>query len=191
MILLSKTSQYALRAMDHLAHRPKEVWLPAMDLSREMEIPQTYLSKILRRLVEAKLLKSEKGHHGGFRLARSADKIRIGEILEALGENLTFRTCCLGWKKCNPKRQCPMHPVFAEFNELVLRWANEHTLASQATPPVLKRLPPRPRPVTKPLRAAKPRRIAAKIRRVTQSATRSRNVVRSPPKRKQRSTNRR
>ena len=69
---ISQTAEYALRAMSHLA-RPDAAAMRAIDLARATQVPVHYLSKVLRRLVDAGLLHSQKGHGGGFVLARRAD----------------------------------------------------------------------------------------------------------------------
>ena len=64
------------------------------DLAGPARVPGDYLSKILRKLVEARLLVSVKGHHGGFRLARPASGITLEEVLEAVGEWAGERNAC-------------------------------------------------------------------------------------------------
>jgi len=68
-MLLSQTAEYALRAMAWLATVSGDEPVRAVDLSSATGIPTHYLSKVLRRLVLANLLESQKGQGGGFSLS--------------------------------------------------------------------------------------------------------------------------
>ena len=85
-MVLSQTGQYALRAMTVLTALGPGATARTRDLAGPARVPGDYLSKILRKLVEARLLVSVKGHHGGFRLARPAGEITLEEVLEAVDE---------------------------------------------------------------------------------------------------------
>ena len=73
----TQTAEYALRAVTHMAMTKSGGPMRAADLSEAMGIPIHYLSKIMRRLVSAGLLESQKGHGGGFRFARDLSEIRL------------------------------------------------------------------------------------------------------------------
>ncbi len=83
-MVFSQAGRYALRIMAILAIQPEAALLRAKDLAESTRVPAAYLSKVLRRLTEAGLLLSKKGHHGGFRLARPASEIRLKDVLEAV-----------------------------------------------------------------------------------------------------------
>jgi len=99
------------------------------DLAGPARVPVDYLSKILRRLVEAKLLVSVKGHHGGFRLARPPSEITLAEILDAIDEGIDPDYCAFGFDRCDPKKPCPLHPVYSQLSEAVKLWSTRSTLA--------------------------------------------------------------
>jgi len=127
--LLSHTAEYALRAMAAIAASPPNVAARARDLAIETQVPVHYLSKVLRRLVEADLLVSQKGHQGGFRLARPASRIRFSEILAAMDPSSNERHCAFGWPVCDPKAPCPLHDSWAQLNDAFHEWARRSTLA--------------------------------------------------------------
>jgi DNA-binding IscR family transcriptional regulator len=62
--------------MSAIATLPSGKKIRASELARGAGIPAPYLSKILRRLVLAGLLLSQKGQRGGFSLARPAVESR-------------------------------------------------------------------------------------------------------------------
>lgn len=86
-------------------------------------IPDTYLSKILRRLVVAGLLESKKGRHGGFQLSRSADDISFQQVLQAVGSLPEVGVCIFGFGRCDIDNPCSLHTVWVKYVEHADRWA--------------------------------------------------------------------
>ncbi|MBC8105821.1 MAG: Rrf2 family transcriptional regulator [Anaerolineae bacterium] len=56
----------------------------AVQISESTGVPVEYLRKVLQRLTRARLVASERGRGGGFRLARPADRITLLNIVEAI-----------------------------------------------------------------------------------------------------------
>jgi Rrf2 family iron-sulfur cluster assembly transcriptional regulator len=128
-MLVSQTSEYALRAMAWLASAPPDEPVRSRDLAAGSGIPLHYLSKILRRLVLAELLVSQKGKRGGFVLARPPHEIRFLDILAAVDAYPTQGRCAFGWGECDELNPCAMHDIWSELNESILSWAANNTLA--------------------------------------------------------------
>jgi Rrf2 family protein len=126
---LSQTAEYALRTMAQLAIGDPHTPVTGKELARQTDIPSHYLSKLLRKLVVAGLLSSQKGHSGGFRLARPAAEIRLLDILNAVEAGPDLERCSFGWGKCDAAQPCPLHPVFVQLNEAIDMWASRRTLA--------------------------------------------------------------
>ena len=127
-MLLSQTSEYALRAMSWLASAPPDVPVRAKDLSQGSGIPPHYLSKILRRLVLAGLLVSQKGQGGGFVLARPPGEIRFIDILAAVDAYPSEGRCAFGWGACDETNPCPLHETWSQLNDTIHAWAATTTL---------------------------------------------------------------
>ncbi len=74
-------------------HRP----LKSTVLSSILSVSDSYLKKILRKLVLAGIITSTPGRDGGFRLARSVEEISVYDIYAALeGEECELKTSGLG-----------------------------------------------------------------------------------------------
>jgi Rrf2 family protein len=125
---LPQTAEYALRATAWLAARAEPSPVRAKELSEGTGIPLHYLSKILRRLVLADLLLSQKGHHGGFVLARPPGEISFREILTAVNGFPTPRRCSFGWGSCDKTKPCPLHEPWSEMADQFSEWASTTTL---------------------------------------------------------------
>ena len=126
---LPKVVEYALRSMAHLATKPMGSALSASNLSKETGIPNAFLSKVMRRLVLAKLVESRKGHGGGFSLTRAPSEIRFREILTAVDYDLDPERCAFGWDDCDAGAPCPLHPAWSLMKDSFADWANHTTLA--------------------------------------------------------------
>ncbi|MBV9122910.1 MAG: Rrf2 family transcriptional regulator [Planctomycetes bacterium] len=81
---LTRASSYALHAVMHMANQEKQKPIPSHLIARAQGIPERFLVKVLRPLVSARLLLSLPGPNGGYCLAKSANKVSILEILEAV-----------------------------------------------------------------------------------------------------------
>lgn len=97
MIRISKKADYAVFLMGQLAHttaredgeagtndapRPRPV--SAQDLAGHSTLNRSVVANLLKDLARAGLLTSERGVHGGYRLARSMDQITLKDILDAV-----------------------------------------------------------------------------------------------------------
>jgi len=128
-VILSQTAEYAIRAMTELALAPPGAYVPGKELATETHIPLPYLSKVMRRLVEAKLVEGVKGHHGGFRLAQAPDRITFSLILEAVDSGLDKTHCFYGFARCNSRKPCRLHHTFTALLDQVERWCHQTSLA--------------------------------------------------------------
>jgi len=77
----------ALHTLSHMAGEPDRVRTSA-DIADHAGTNPVVVRRVLGKLREAGLLSSEKGHAGGWRLAKSADKITFADVYLALDERL-------------------------------------------------------------------------------------------------------
>jgi Rrf2 family protein len=81
---LTRASSYALHALAYMAgQKTYDVPIASHKIAEARGIPERFLLKVLKPLVNARVLLSIKGPNGGYRLAKPADEISMLEILEA------------------------------------------------------------------------------------------------------------
>ena len=86
---LGHTTKYALEALAYLIRsHARDEWGQIADIAQSGAIPRKYLEQVLLDLKNAGLVESKKGQRGGYRLARSPDKITLGQVLEAVQGDL-------------------------------------------------------------------------------------------------------
>ena len=125
---LTLTAEYALRAMSYLALQPKGERVSVDILSKGTQVPTSYLSKVMRQLVNSKLVSAIKGHGGGFCLAHEPRVITYRKILQAVGYENPKATCVFGWGKCQDSKPCPMHESWKNLNHLFGKWCEDTSL---------------------------------------------------------------
>ena len=77
----------ALHTLSHLSSEPERVRTSA-DIADHAGTNPVVVRRVLGKLREAGLLSSEKGHAGGWRLAKSTESITLAEVYLALDEKL-------------------------------------------------------------------------------------------------------
>lgn len=125
---LSRTARYALRAAVRLARNGDER-IPAGELSRELDLPENYLSKTLHVLAREGVLDSIRGPGGGYRLASPPEEVSLLDVLEPFETIDANRECVLGRKECSEENPCPVHEEWKRVADRVAAFFRETTLA--------------------------------------------------------------
>ncbi len=132
---LSQTAEYALRAMACIVLKKDNRPVSSKVLARATGIPSHYLSKIMRKMVEAGLVASQKGHGGGFKLAKAPEKITFKMILETVDYRIEPDSCVFGWDECNNEEPCPLHNTWSHLKNSFQWWSENMTLQDVANNP--------------------------------------------------------
>ena len=78
---ISLKSEYALKAIFDLASQPQGTPVKIAEIARRQRVPQKFLELILAGLKQGGFVESRRGAEGGYRLARGAEQITVGEVL--------------------------------------------------------------------------------------------------------------
>jgi len=104
--MFSQTAEYALRAVAYLAEEgePRTV----AQIAAATKVPPSYLSKVMQSLARAGLVVSQRGLHGGFRLARPTDQLCVYDIVQAVDPIQRITKCPLDLPQ-HSKNLCKLH----------------------------------------------------------------------------------
>lgn len=127
--VISKTGEYALRAVLHILVEGKGSAMRANEIAQALGVPANYLSKTLHRLARAGILSSERGPRGGFRLARSPGALSLADVLRPLDPSQLECSCLLGLPRCSDEDPCPFHERWKRVRGPVCQFFEETTLA--------------------------------------------------------------
>jgi Rrf2 family protein len=83
---ISVKGEYALQAIFDLALQATAEPVKIADIATRQKIPQKFLELILASLKQGGFVESRRGAEGGYRLARPADQITVGEVLKFVEE---------------------------------------------------------------------------------------------------------
>jgi Rrf2 family protein len=78
---ISVKGEYALHAVFDLSSQPPGEPVRIADIAKRQKIPQKFLELILASLKQGGFVESRRGAEGGYLLARTADYIKVGEVL--------------------------------------------------------------------------------------------------------------
>jgi Rrf2 family protein len=127
-MILSRTSQYAIQALIYLATRPRGELILRRELAQHLNLPPTYLAKILGALCNGGLLYSTRGRRGGFCLRENVEHADLLQVL-CLTEGASFsQGCVLGLKDCADDSACPMHCDWKPIKARIVRALGRQTL---------------------------------------------------------------
>ena len=132
--MLSRTSEYALRAVVYLAQDEDSWPIPGREIARETKIPAKYLSSILGTLVRSGVLESSPGRGGGFRMTRPPAEVLLVDVLAPFESVLDDRRPCpFGNPVCSDDDPCAGHHRWRAVREAYYDFV-ERTSVQEVSP---------------------------------------------------------
>lgn len=117
-MLFTKASEYALLSLIYISQ--KETPQDVDSLALELDIPKSFLAKILQTLAKDGLLKSFKGAKGGFVLIKEPSQYTIKEIVNsAEKKDISVFECSGGTCPNNKEENCTLMPMLVNLQNKV------------------------------------------------------------------------
>lgn len=128
--MISTRGRYALRVLLDLADHYSGGYIPMKDVAKRQELSLKYIEKIMPVLTKNELVEGVHGKGGGYRLTKSPEAYKVGDILR-LAEGDLAPVACLacGAKPCEKAGECRTLPMWSEFHKLVNDYFDGITLA--------------------------------------------------------------
>lgn len=127
-VIFSKKCEYGLQATLYLAALSPDEIIRVDTIAYELNIPKEFVSKILQSLREHGIIESKKGKAGGFTLAKTPDKIKLIDVVEAIDGLGVFNSCVLGFPNCDPDHPCPVHNKWGRLRTDAYKMLSEETI---------------------------------------------------------------
>lgn len=128
---LSTKGRYGLRALIDLAMFSDNENVSIASISARQNISESYLEQLIAKLRKAGLVVSVRGAGGGYKLAKQAEEISVGDILRALEGNLDL-VDCPGLKEesgCGGSEFCVTKYVWQRINDSINQTVDEIKLS--------------------------------------------------------------
>jgi Rrf2 family protein len=132
---LSKRGEYALRSMINLgiAAKVKRSLVRVTELAKAEDLPVKFLEQVMQQLREAGFVESERGKHGGYRLANPANQILIGQIVRLVDGPLAPIGCVSlsAYEPCNcpDQEHCGLRMLMLDVRNAIAAILDRYTLA--------------------------------------------------------------
>ena len=139
--MLSKTCEYALRAMIYIAQQSRDgSMINIKEIAGKINSPEIFIGKILQGLSKQGFLQSSKGRYGGFYISDEEAKHSLADIITAIDGNKMFEGCGLGLAFYSETNPCPIHNTYKEARDQLYKIYGKTTLNQFRTENSLEKL---------------------------------------------------
>ena len=123
---ISTKGKYGLRAMIDLAQYSEQEAVSISSIAQRQKISESYLEQLVAKLKKAGLVVSIRGAAGGYRLARPAADISVGDVLRALEGDVRAVICTAQTEEgCEGEELCVTKYVWQRINESIEKTVDE------------------------------------------------------------------
>jgi Rrf2 family transcriptional regulator, iron-sulfur cluster assembly transcription factor len=114
-VRITTQAEYGLICALHLARRLTDGPVTGHDIAAAERLPGDYVEQIMLKLRRADIVKSTRGAHGGYQLARAPERITVRDVIAA-SEHSTFEVHCTSHpveeERCSSSHDCSIRPVW-------------------------------------------------------------------------------
>ena len=103
---VTKGTLYAVYVLIYFHRRDYGEVADLHTLSRTLEAPESYLSKVLQQLHKAGYLAAHLGSKGGYRLAKRVEKTTMRDVLQVMQGETLMQECLLDDYNCDRFKRC-------------------------------------------------------------------------------------
>ena len=126
---ISTRGRYSLRLMIDLAMQPENEFIALNDIAKRQDISKKYLEQIVPFLNRSGLLIANKGHLGGYRLAKAPSEINVKEILLSAEGSLAPVSCMDNTPNiCEKCDDCLTLPIYQGLDKVIDEYLSGITL---------------------------------------------------------------
>lgn len=126
---ISTRGRYSLRMMIDLSQHYDDGFVSLKDISERQDISKKYLEQIIPFLNRSNLLLANKGHMGGYKLAKAPSEITVREILDSAEGSLTPVSCMDNSPNlCDKCADCITLPIYQGLYDIVNQYFDNITL---------------------------------------------------------------
>ena len=119
---LALQTDYSLRTLMFLAARPGRQTVAGV--AGFFQISETHVGKVVHQLARLGYVRSVRGIGGGLELAKPADQITVGEVVQAIEGNVHLLECIGMEDVCVIQRHCKLRTVLDRAERIQMEYLN-------------------------------------------------------------------
>ena len=132
--MLSQKTRYSIRALQYLATRYGEGYVPLAEIVEDQNIPAKFLTVILSEFSRTGIVATQRGRDGGYRLALAPVDIRYGDIVRLTRGSLALVPCASRFaheqcKNCVSEDRCALRALMLKVRDETAAILDRITLA--------------------------------------------------------------
>jgi Rrf2 family iron-sulfur cluster assembly transcriptional regulator len=128
---LSTKGRFSVTSILDLAEHQAAGPVTLADISKRQGLSLSYLEQLFAQLRRNGLVTGVRGPGGGYRLARSAAKISVADVILAVDQPVDT-TQCGGLEDCDRGERCLTHDLWSELSSQIQNFLSGITLAELA-----------------------------------------------------------
>jgi len=131
-VIITRATEYAIRAVLHMACQPQGEIIFKKDICRAQEITPAFLTKILQPLIKAGIVGSQRGVGGGFYLAKPPAEITLFDIVSTQEGPVYLNQCLIKAGNCGREFFCPVHGAWQDIRSEFMATLSRYDFATLA-----------------------------------------------------------
>jgi len=139
MIRITRQTDYGILLLSQMASHPLTEVHTAKHAAHQSNVPLPMASKILKALARGGLLVSQRGVKGGYRLATAAERISIGDVIQALEGPFGMTECSFNPGACDREGSCPVQTNWKRISVAMRDALDRIPLSDMVLPPTIRR----------------------------------------------------
>ena len=132
MLRIGKMADYALLVTNQLVKTTDEL-CTSEDLLQATQLPPATVRQLLKKLVDAGIVKSHRGAKGGYRLSNNPQTFTVADVISAIEGPIALTQCTQQLGNCDLEDHCDLKHNWNYVNQMVNTLFNHITLADMAS----------------------------------------------------------
>ncbi len=136
MLWMTKKIDYAFLALHVLLNQEDKNVLRVTEISSVWNVPQKFLSKIMKDLVDANIVKSKYGPGGGYVLGKKPHEVTFRDVIEAVEGPIYLLKCIKEDPGCEHYDRCPQIHAWSDLQDDLVKLLESKNLEALVDAPV-------------------------------------------------------
>lgn len=131
---ITQHTDYALRMLIYLAANTDRL-VTIAEVSQRFDVSRSHLMKVANQLVREGFVEGLRGKGGGLRLAREAERIRVGDVVRRMERGMELVECFGHDSQCLLTPNCKLKGVLSNALEAFLQSLDKVALSEVVQAP--------------------------------------------------------